>query len=489
MKKTFTVLAALALFILSSTINAAPCDYKIRLSNVAASDAYENFDYEYNEDNLLVRSVSLIEGSTYIMDSLFYDEANQLTQVKLFQLISDVWQWVAYVIYSYDESGNKLTRENYNDFGSGFVQGGIYFYYYDENNHMTNWDLYMSDKLVQQCSFTYNEDGLVIEEIGLASGFGGTQMENSWRIVTEYNDHNYCSRETQYFWSGYWDLYSYDEYTYDETGNCIKRDRYAASVVTDRHEYTYSEDYSIEEIVFPENPEEDYPEIHQMKTRLVSDKWSTENDQGNLQYVCDYIFNYTDIIPSTSPSISVTPDALSLTLYGLKEENVGSIFISNNGGADGIISATIENDANNVFSFVNENNATILTGEEYELQVAFNVREAQNEVYEAVVVISTNDPEHPTFEIHLTGTLIVAIDEMTTAAKMYPNPVADILNIECPDIITVELFDVNGRKVAAYNSINGDDALINVAGLKSGIYSTMIVDINGRKTFSKIIKQ
>jgi hypothetical protein len=485
MKNYFTVI--IAALLLSLSLKAAPAEYKICLSSVIASDNYENIEYEYNTNNVMIRSVALLEGGYNIIDSLFYNENNNLTQVRTYQLISNEWRWVSYVDFTYDENGNRATRSNYNDFGSGFSIGGIYYYYYNEENLMTNWDLFMLDELYQRCDLHYNDAGFVIDEIGQAVDFGGV-MQNSWRLVYEYDANNNCTKQIQSFWNNFWEMYSYEDYSYDAIGNCTKWDHYVGNAITNRHEYTYSDDYLIEEIVIPDNPERIFPEFVQMKTRLVSDSWSTENDIGQLQYVCDYNYNYSDLTPGEYPSIAVTPDNLSLFLYNMKGDNEGSIFIFNSGVADGIISATIEGDASGVFSFVNANSATISGGEEYELTVSFDTDKAKDVVYEAKVIIATNDPEHPTFEVALTGTLVVGIAQLEAAVKIYPNPASDMLFIEHQQLAVVELWNMLGDRLIKCEA-DGDSVSLDIAGISSGIYCLRLVDSKGGVIVKKVVKR
>lgn len=172
----------------------------------------------------------------------------------------------------------------------------------------------------------------------------------------------------------------------------------------------------------------------------------------------------------------------------MKGDNEGSIFIFNSGVADGIISATIEGDASGVFSFVNANSATISGGEEYELTVSFDTDKAKDVVYEAKVIIATNDPEHPTFEVALTGTLVVGIAQLEAAVKIYPNPASDMLFIEHQQLAVVELWNMLGDRLIKCEA-DGDSVSLDIAGISSGIYCLRLVDSKGGVIVKKVVKR
>ena len=78
-----------------------------------------------------------------------------------------------------------------------------------------------------------------------------------------------------------------------------------------------------------------------------------------------------------------------------------------------------------------------------------------------------------------------------TFAKIYPNPVVDLLNIEsldsASDKITIELFNTNGQLMKSYTS-NNIDGSIDFTGFAPGLYTLTIFDGN-RIQREKLIKQ
>ncbi len=272
------------------------------LSEVRASDELEYEIYTYNENFLLQAADILFDDGTKLIDSLSYDEFNNTVKFDRYQLLNGNWTHVSYIDYTFDENGNRLSRSNYNSYGTpNFTLGGIYYYYYDEDNKLTNWELYMSGTdLMQICTLTYNDDGQIVQEIGQDAFMSG-YMEDSWKIDYQYNSDGTMKTTSQSFWNGYsWDTYGSEWFYYGNNKNCIKWDHKSGNTVTNRYEYDYNMEYTADQLVLPVHPEADSDtERLVARNNMVTTKhWYTENDAGTLVYVCDYIYRY-DIIDYT----------------------------------------------------------------------------------------------------------------------------------------------------------------------------------------------
>lgn len=78
----------------------------------------------------------------------------------------------------------------------------------------------------------------------------------------------------------------------------------------------------------------------------------------------------------------------------------------------------------------------------------------------------------------INGTL-VGVDEHTASASIYPNPANTVLNITATsNINTVEVFNVMGQQVAAYDA-NDVNTQINTSSLANGVYTVRINTENG----------
>lgn len=275
------------------------------LSEVRASDDLEYIKYTYNDDMLLqAKKVLTVDGIQFI-DSLSYDEFNNISRLATYQLLDNKWTHVSYIDYTYDENGNRLTRTNYNSFGTpNFTIGGIYNYFYDEDNKLTNWELYIGGTdLIQVCTLTYNADGKVIQEIGQNVNWGN--YENSYKIDYQYNPDGTLNIISNAYWSASsWKDYTTDLFFYDEHKNCIRWDYKLGTRVADRNEYDYDMEYTFDQLVMPVEPDEylDVASLVAMNNKVTLKHWYTTNDNtGELAYVCDYIYDY-DIIDYTSVS-------------------------------------------------------------------------------------------------------------------------------------------------------------------------------------------
>lgn len=292
MKKTLLICITAAFSVAGFAQNV---DKEYSLAEVRSSDDLEYERYTYNSDLLLEATDILFEDGIEVKDSLSYDAAKNPIKLDRYQLLNGSWTHVSYIDYTYDANGNRLSRSNYNSFGgTTFTLGGVYNYYY-ENNRLTNWELLFSGTdLVEICTLTYNSDGLLIEELAQDSWSSGT-MEDSWKINYVYNADETLNTSSQSFWDGSsWYVAGSEWFYYDANKNCIKYDHKNGNTVTNRNEYEYNLDFTVDQLVLPYNPENDVDveSLVEMQNMLILKHWYTEDDQGVLTYVCDYIYDY-----------------------------------------------------------------------------------------------------------------------------------------------------------------------------------------------------
>lgn len=272
------------------------------LSEIRSSDNLEYIKYTYNNDMLMQSRKVLTEDNIQFIDSLSYDEFNNVARLNTYQLLDTKWVHVFYIDYTYDENGNCLTRTNYNSFGTPeFSIGGTYNYFYDEDNKLTNWELYIGGTdLMQVSNLTYNADGKVIQEIGQNVNWGN--YENSYKVDYQYNSDGTLNIISHSIWSASsWHDYTTDLFFYDEHKNCIKWDHKLGTRVVDRNEYDYDMEYTSDQLVMPVEPDAylDVASLVAMNNKVTIKHWYTMNDNtGELVYICDYIYKY-DVIDYT----------------------------------------------------------------------------------------------------------------------------------------------------------------------------------------------
>lgn len=269
-------------------------EYSLR--EYRSSDYLEYEKYTYNSDLLLTSTDNLLlDDAIQVRDSLTYDQSNNVVKLDGYQLLNGSWKHVYYMDYTYDDNGNILSRSNYNSFGgSSFTLGGTYLYFY-EDNKLTSWKMYMSGTdLVEQCQISYNDNNQVVLEFVQDTWRSGA-MEDSWKIEYIYNLDGTIQTSKPSIWNGFsWDFPGAEWFYYDADKNCIKWEHKSGNSVTNRREYEYDMDFTVDQIVFPVTPEDriETKRLVEMQNMVVLQHWYTENDQGELIYICDYIYDY-----------------------------------------------------------------------------------------------------------------------------------------------------------------------------------------------------
>ena len=264
------------------------------LNRFYSEDEVDQIQFYYNANNLLesYRSISNMGGEVDdLIDSLQYDERGNVIRIDFYQYYNNEWIFPSYITYTYDESNHRLTRTNYNDWGSGFELQGIYTYSYD-GDLLTGYEMTLGGMLLMRGTYTYNADGLCtqcLEEYNDA--WGGTGWSNSALTTYTYDEAGNCTNETYSYWENGWVPNSSIARIYDANGNCLQRENRSNGQVVNRVSYTYDETCTIDHVLMPYHPEPLYNWDH-FANRPLGYAWETANDAGQLIYVCDYIFEY-----------------------------------------------------------------------------------------------------------------------------------------------------------------------------------------------------
>ena len=264
------------------------------LDRFYSDDEVDQVQFYYNANNLLesYHSISNMGGEIDdLIDSLQYDERGNVIRIDFYQYYNNEWIFPSYITYTYDDDNHRLTRTNYNDFGSGFELQGIYTYSYG-GDLLTGYEMTLGSMLLMRGTYTYDENGLCtqcLEEYNDA--WGGTGWSNSALTTYTYDGSGNCTNETYFYWSNGWMPDSSTERTFDAYGNCMQREKRSNGQIVDRVKYTYDEACTINHVLMPYHPEPNYS-WDQFANRPLSYAWETANDGGQLIYVCDYIFEY-----------------------------------------------------------------------------------------------------------------------------------------------------------------------------------------------------
>ena len=264
------------------------------LDRFYSDDEVDNVQFYYNADNLLesYHSISIASGEVDdLIDSLQYDERGNVTRVNFYQYYDNEWIFPSYVTYTYDSDNHRLTRTNYNDWGTGFELQGVYTYSY-EGDRLMGYEMTLGGMLLMRGTYTYDANGRCtqcLEEYNDA--WGGTGWSNSALTTYAYDEAGNCTNETYSYWQNGWVPDSSIDRTYDANGNCLQREKRSNGQVIDRVRYVYDEACTINHVLLPYHPEPNYS-WDTFANRPLSYAWETANDGGQLVYVCDYIFEY-----------------------------------------------------------------------------------------------------------------------------------------------------------------------------------------------------
>jgi hypothetical protein len=299
-----------------------------------SDDNVDRMQFFYNADNLLesYHSVSNAGGEIDdLIDSLYYDERGNVVRIDFFQYYENEWIFPSYVTYTYDDSNHRLTRTNYNDWGSGFELQGIYTYSYD-GDLLTSYEMTLGGMLLMRGTYTYDANGhctQCLEEYNDA--WGGTGWSNSALTTYTYDASGNCTNEEYSYWENGWVPDSSIERVFDDNGNCLQRVKHSDGMIVDRVRYNYDEVCTIDNVIMPYHPEPNY-KWEQFAHRPISYAWETVNDGSQLIYVCDYIFEYRTFegIPQNDIPISdmmtiypnPTQDEMTLSLEGLRRYEI-----------------------------------------------------------------------------------------------------------------------------------------------------------------------
>lgn len=263
------------------------------LDRFYSDDGVDQIQFYYNADNLLesYHSISNAGGEIDdLIDALYYDERGNVIRIDFYQYYDNEWIYPSYITYTYDDNNHRLTRTNYNDWGSGFELQGIYTYSYD-GDQLTGYEMTLGGTLLMRGTYSY-DNGLCIQFLEeYNDAWGGTGWSNSALTTYTYDEAGNCTNETYSYWQNGWFPDSSIDRLFDANGNCIQREKHTNGLIVDRVSYVYDEACTIDHVLLPYHPEPNYT-WDPFANRPLSYAWEAANDGGQLVYVCDYIFEY-----------------------------------------------------------------------------------------------------------------------------------------------------------------------------------------------------
>lgn len=289
-----------------------------RMTKFYTDDYYDIQHFSYDaDDRLIAASDSLNAGadSYFVIDSMHYDDKGHLVRLAGWQYFSGVPKNVYYIDYTYDDRGDLVSRTNYNFYDNQWNLGGVYNYTYNDNHQMTYCTLTMLGRVFQRVERQY-EAGKMVKETWFGYDYDQDCLvpnETDWfryddRGLLVRRDDSVSDDGTTWLYQG---LHTY---AYDDRGNCTLYEHFDYThTISERSEYRYDFGILQSDVTMPWNPEEpERPKIATNYNALSTESWWTVDVNHNLQYVCDYIYEYNGhgvgIREAQAPPLSVSPN-------------------------------------------------------------------------------------------------------------------------------------------------------------------------------------
>lgn len=292
---------------------AAKASYQHRLTQIQSTDNYEDNNYYYDNTGRLIAVREYRQGEYEVIDSVYYNDQNQLVKLAGFQKMSaTIWRNVYYIDYTYDQNGNLTSRTNYNFFGNEWNLGGVYTYYFNSNNQHIRTELVMADMLFQKIEFAYDGNNLVSE---LWYDYDGSGVTADYKRTYHYESGllKHVDDSSSSDGGRSWQNGSRDVYTYDDHGNVTEFQSYNPNrLVTNRCVYTLDYDLQMSSTQIPWHPElEVRPKSYTNNNCIIFEEYWGLDTEGELQHICDYDYTYegyTSIRHNERPAISLYPN-------------------------------------------------------------------------------------------------------------------------------------------------------------------------------------
>ena len=161
------------------------------------------------------------------------------------------------------------------------------------------------------------------------------------------------------------------------------------------------------------------------------------------------------------------------------------------GNFDGAWMITAHCEGNNIpggWASLSKTNGSILGGNNETITLNLNsIGLTVGEVYEANLIINTNDAENPHFEIPITLSVSgVSVEETSNAmASVYPNPASTSVTLEGENLNTVAIYNVAGQLVRIVKL----DGAVNTIDMnvEAGVYFFSIYDNAGNNMVQRVV--
>ena len=307
-----------------------------RLVSRQSTDDFEQINFYYDGRGRIEAIQTLCTTDDPVIDSIVYNENNQVIQINGWQNIQSAqWKHVYIVNFEYDAQGRRIRRTNFNSLGTEtMTQGGVFDYSYNAAGNLIAHEGYLGNyqTLYETAEYEYDAQNRLIRKYTM-QGYG--TVDSSILDTYTYNEAGLLAESRLYYYGAPgWDLFEVEQFEYDAQGNCTDHstmDEYGD--YKDRRFYHYNLNVPSQNVVMPYYvPELTFPEAFNDANQRTLEEWWTIDDESVLQYVCDFEYVYDNIPESiqdaTATELTVYPNPASDVLNVEMAQNA-TLFIFN----------------------------------------------------------------------------------------------------------------------------------------------------------------
>ncbi|SFC37454.1 Por secretion system C-terminal sorting domain-containing protein [Flexibacter flexilis DSM 6793] len=443
--------------------------------------------------------------------------------------------------YTYNASGKTLSEIQYS-WAAG-INSWIYYlkneYTYDTNGRQTQSSTYINSMFntwigSEKNEYTYNAIGnntLIIYYVW-------NTTNHNWQYSTKheyiYNTNNQLIQDTYYNWSNnVWVAYSKINYTYTNN-NQTQAATYKWNANNNNWTNYSKEDYVYNNVnqltqkitahwggnVWANDYKYEYAYINNNLTQIITNSWGTTSNTWSNYIKEEYTYNtnnqvllYTTYYFSNNSWVGMSKFEYIYDANSSLTTNIHSTWNSSNSSWRNYLKSEFTYNSNNdetsesYYAWDNTANTWLSYGkQDYTHNTAYAKTalvlpySLSNARFFSSMVLSRQNSSwvNSTWQVDSTFTYYYSPQGATsvreneqTAASLYPVPAKDILNIALLDNeneATIEIFDMQGRKVLAQNLLQ-NVSQITVNQLQTGLYLYNIRTTNERVQNGKFVKQ
>lgn len=306
MKKFFTLALALLAGV-SATVQAEP---KYRLKAVVDYGYAMSYDYEWNEQNQLVKqSTEFNNQPMYYV--YYYDEAGHNDKTEMYRDTNGTGDFVLKQEYEYvwNDKGQLVKRNalSYVSFSDEPLRTMPMVWIYNDKGLMVQCLTYIDQECTtigQKAEFVYDENDLLTQESALTYDMEAKELKPSYLYTYSYDEAGRLvdiARGSYSATGAYSGVERHTGYIYDEDGDLIETFISTANIESKQSQSKYIYDKAIpaDEVVFPWLVEDDFVlkngRLGMSNHMVVEIDDYSRADNGDMILLYEWTYDYEEI--------------------------------------------------------------------------------------------------------------------------------------------------------------------------------------------------